>query len=340
MKKLPLTLSGTIVLLLLAALANAGQLSWQDCYTQASSLCRTGDWSNAYQHAKQAYTKACAEYGQDHLKTAKSLEQLGEICMAFGRMEQADLYLKKAIKISSIIQGKCGPGVVALVTRMADNHGFHRDYAEAEKLYKQALDLAVKGGRSESLHSAPALEGLARLYSDAGNYSSAEALYRQTIAIYDRNKSLTTAEKLSKARCLVNLADIEKARRKFDQAREHYVAAKELYSTAAGPYSPMIAYTYKRVADIYVEKDVPSIALTYFQRALGAYEATGLPEGALTAATLTGLAKLLKSQGKANSADDLYDEAIAIYERTGGLDRELATVSLSRESIWPSFSHK
>jgi tetratricopeptide (TPR) repeat protein len=333
------TLFFTIGFLLLSTVVGANDSSWRTYHTNAAALCRTGDLGEAFQQAKTALNLARAKYGQDHLNTAKSLEQVGEICAGWGRLQQADLFLNAALKVRKKIHGDSHPSVIKLLVCMADCHRLHRDHEKAEKLYRQALDLASGGGWGQS-YTAPALEGLARLHSNQSEYSSAEPLYRKAIAIYATGGKYRPSEKSSHARCLVELAEIKCATGDFPQARELYGAALAKYSEVSDPASPMIAYICKRLGDLYALTGAPSVALTYFRRALGAYERTGLPEGPSTASTLAGMANLLKSQGRTAKATDLYNSAVSIYERTGGLNRELATMALSREKIWPSLSRK
>ncbi|MFZ5867362.1 MAG: tetratricopeptide repeat protein [Thermodesulfobacteriota bacterium] len=334
-----LTLLFTIGFLLLSTVVRANDSGWRAYHTNAAALSRTGDLGEAYQQAKTALNLARTKYGPDHLNTAKSLEQLGEICAGWGRLQQADLFLNGALRLRKKIHGDSHPSVIKLLVRMADCHRLHRDLDKAEKLYRQALDLVTKGSWGEC-YAGPALEGMARLHSDQGAYSRAEPLYEQAIDIFAKGGKYRPAEKLSHARCLIGLGDVKWAKRELSQAREAYEAALVKYSEVSGHASPMTAYAYKRLADLYALRGVLSVALTYFHRALGAYERTGLPEGAFTAATLAGMADVLKSQGRTAKATECYNSAVAIYERTGGLNRELATTALTKEKIWPSLSQR
>jgi len=327
-----------IVLLVFTLLSSPGLADnscWRTCHTEAEALCREGVWDEAFQRSKAALNLARTKYGVLHLNTAKSLETLGDICTASGRLQQSNLYLNEAVKIRSKLYGDCHPSVIRLLTMMADNFRMHRQWDQAEQLYRKALYLADTGGWGQSSDAAPALEGLARLHSDRGENQSAQTLYQKAIVIYELGEKYRPAEKQSEARCLVNLADLKFENKDFSEARELYEAALTKYLGAAGPRSPMIAYSYKRLADSYARRGMPSVALTYFHRALGAYERTGLPDGPLTAATLVGLANVLKSKGKQDESQQLYRGANAIYERTGGLDGELATMVLTKERIWP-----
>lgn len=328
-------ITGTIIFILLSAMSFADDSCWRTCQAEVEALCRKGKWGQALQRGKSALKLARAKNGPSHLNTAKSLEKLGHICRARGKVQDTNVFVDRALTIRSKIHCDCHPSVIRLLTMKADNFRVHRQYDRAEGLYRQALHLADKGGWSESSYAAPSLEGLARLHSDRREYASAEPLYQKAIAIYGTGGKYRPTEKLSEARCLTSLADIKRAKGDFREARQLYEAAVEKYSAVSGPGSPMIAFIYKRLAELHVDRGVPSLALSYFQRALGAYDRTGLPEGPLTAATLVGMANLLKSQGKPARAKDLYSSADTIYERTGGLDRELATMVLSKEKIWP-----
>jgi tetratricopeptide (TPR) repeat protein len=329
----------TAILLLAATTAGADDSCWLTCHSDAAALCSTGDLGEAFQQAKKGLCLAQEKYGSNHLNTAKSLEQLGEISVGWGRTQQADLYLNKALNIRRKMHGDSHPTVIKLLTEMADSHRIHRNYDRAEKLYGQAIDLSADICMYNSI-TASALEGSARLYLDQGRYSRAEPLFRKAIDIYTTIEKYQPSMKAPFAKCLVGLAETKWAQGDLPQARKIYKTALRKFLDGSFPVSPMIAYTYKRLGDLSARRGASSVAVSYYNRALGAYEKTCLPEGSFTAATLAGMADLLKSQGKIARATDLYNSAVAIYERTGGLNRELATMALTKGKIWPSFSMK
>lgn len=324
------------VLCFLASTCFADNSYWRSCQTEAQGLCQSGVLDEALQRGKAALEIARTKYGASHLRTAKSLETLGEICTAAGRLQQSNLYLNAALKIRSSLHGERHPGAIRLLTMMGDNFRMHRQWDQAERLYEKALALADSGGWGQGSDAAPALEGLARLYSDAGQHQKAGIQYQKVISIYELGGKYRPAERCCAARSLLNLADLKFQGKEFSEAKELYEAALTKYLAIAGPSSPMVAYTYKRLADSYARRGMPAVALTYFHKALGAYERTGLPEGPLTAATLIGLANVLKNKGEQDRSKQLYKSADSIYERTGGLDGELATMVLTKERIWPT----
>jgi len=326
----------TIVFFMLSGLGHADGSCWRTCQNETEALCRDGDWSQAFQRGKEAVKLARKNYGASHLNTAKSLEKLGDICAAWGKLQQSNLFLEEALRIRSGIHGECHPSVIKLLTMMAGNFSLHRENDRAEELYRKALQLADKEIWGQSSYAAPALEGLARLDLNRGQTSSAESLYQRALAAYEMGSKYVPGLSLCEARCLLALADIKREKGDFRNARDLYEDAVHKYASASGPTSPMIALTYKRLADLHADKGMHSLALTYFQRSLGAHERTGLPEGLLTAATLAGMANLLKSKGQHDKAKNLYGNADKIYTRTGGFDRELATMVLTKERIWPA----
>jgi len=331
-----LMLIGAVVFFMLSGVGYADEPCWRTCQIETEELCRNGDWGQAFQAGKEAVKLARTKYGASHLNTAKSLAKLGDICAAWGKLQQSNLFLEEALRIRSGIHGECHPSVIRLLTMMADNFSLHRDNDRAEQLYRQALQLADKGSWDQSSYAAPALEGLARLSLNRGETSSAESLYKRVLLAYELGGKYRPGERLCEARCLLALADIQREKGDFRNARDLYEAVAKKYSKLSGPTSPMIALAYKRLADLHADKGMQSLALTYFQRSLGAHERTGLPEGLLTAATLAGMANLLKSKGQHDKAKFLYFSADKIYGRTGGFDRELATMVLTKEKIWPS----
>jgi tetratricopeptide (TPR) repeat protein len=330
---------GVVVILISANFSDAEDICWHACYSKATTLCEKGEWSAAYQQATQALDQAGNKFAHDPLKMAKSLEKLSEICQAWGRQQQSMLFLNRALTIRTRLHGKHHPSVIKLLTAMADQHRKHGQYEPAGRLYRRALDCAEKGGWGESSNAAPALEGLGRLYMDQGDNARAEDFCQRALSLYEIGQKYRPSEKLCAARVMMYLAEINRGDRNFPQAAQFYKTALDKYLVIAGPRCPMIPLIYTRLGELHLEWKKPSLAVTNFNRALGAHDKTGFPEFDVVAAALAGLATAMKCRDDATAAKPLMDRAEAIYTRSAAPDNELATrVLLKKARIWPTLS--
>src|SRR5258708_38489822 len=76
------------------------------------------------------------------------------------------------------------------------------EYAVAEKLYKDVVEIQEKALGSDHLEVAATLNNLAVLYQDESMYTQAEPLYKRSLAIWEKNSNQQTQVAL----CLNNLA--------------------------------------------------------------------------------------------------------------------------------------
>jgi tetratricopeptide (TPR) repeat protein len=339
MKSLPKVLAVILgVFCIFAVSVRADDTCWHRCYDGAACLCTSGDWQDAFQKSKMGLSLAQAKFGSEHMNTAKSFEQLGDICEAWGRFEQGVLFHKKALDVRTKVCGENHPQVIKSLAAIGELHRMLGTYGEAEQCYKKILQISEKGGWGQSSGAVTALEGLGIVYVNQGKPALAEPLFKKALAVYENGRKYRPAEDLGVARNLIHLAGISKDRNDFREAAELYKRAIRTYSSASGPSSPMIAHCWKGLGEVYVQWHKPRRAIKCFKTALGAHAKTGLPEGPMVGATLVGLANVYKTKNQPDKANALYDKAEAIYAKSLGMDWALASRILRHARIWPRVS--
>ena len=60
----------------------------------------------------------------------------------------------------------------------------------------------------------------------------------------------------------------------------------------------------------------------------------------MVGATLVGLANVYRDRKKYAQAEALQNKAVAIYRRSGGMDKSLASRMLRKARIWPSAARR
>ena len=125
------------------------------------------------------------------------------------------------------------------VALLKNQTGFHLNsrarYAEAEPLFKQALEVWQKLLGSEHPNVALSMNNLAELYRVQGRYAEAEPLYMQALELY---KKLLGSEHPHVATNMNNLALLYDAQGRYAEAESLYVQALAMFEKTLGVNHP------------------------------------------------------------------------------------------------------
>ena len=190
-------------------------------------------------------------------------------------------------------------------------------YADAEVLYRRALDIRVK--KFGQLHPlvAVSLSNLALLYKDQGKWSDAETMYRNAMTIYLKTLG---QENPRVAVVLNNMATMYIEEGKFADAERLLKGAVAINEKAYGPNHPLVARDLNNLAEVYEEEGKPADAEPLYQRSLAMTEKALGPNHPEVAGVLIGLASVNEDEGKYAQAEPLFKRALTIYESSLGPD--------------------
>lgn len=110
--------------------------------------------------------------GKDHLSLANSYDSLGLLCLDSGQKEQAESYLKDALRTTERILPPDSPEVYSRMDKLAKCYIKSGKHRQAEELYLRAQDL-WKGQDTKNGDAARALFALGSLYVEEKKYASA-----------------------------------------------------------------------------------------------------------------------------------------------------------------------
>jgi tetratricopeptide (TPR) repeat protein len=207
-------------------------------------------------------------------------------------------------------------------------------YAEAERLYKQALPIWKLHLGSEHPDVAHQLNFLAILYSDQGKYAEAERLYQQALRIWELHLG---PEHLQVAYPLNGLADLYREQGKYAEAERLYQRAFQIKEQGLGPEHLQVTYPLDGLADLYREQRKYAEAESLYQRTLRTRELHLGSEHPDVAHSLNGLASLYREQGKCVEAEPLYQRALHIREQQLGPEHpETAETIDGLARLWES----
>ena len=197
------------------------------------------------------------------------------------------------------------------------------NYPEAGGLYEQNLALAEEN-LSEGLPTA--LNNLAGLYQDQGDYARTLLFYERALAI---DEKALGSENLHVVETLNNMAVLYQIQGKYGQALPLCVRALAIREKALGPEHPNVATTLNNLAEVYRALGDYTKALPLFERALAIREKVLGPEHPDVATTLNNLALLYQDQGDYAKALPRYKQALAIREKTLAPEHPFVASSLN-----------
>jgi len=197
--------------------------------------------------------------------------------------------------------------------------------AEAEPLYRRALEIKEKVLGPEHPSTATSLNNLAALCRAQGRYAEAEPLFRRALEIREK---VLGPEHPDTAGSLNNLAGLYYAQGRYAEAEPLFRRALEIAEKALGPEHPSTAGGLNNLALLYDDQGRYAEAEPLYRRALEIFEKVLGPQHLYTATSLNNLAALYYAQGRYAEAEPLYRRALAIKEKALGPEHPSTATSV------------
>jgi CHAT domain-containing protein/tetratricopeptide (TPR) repeat protein len=188
-------------------------------------------------------------------------------------------------------------------------------YAKAEPLLRQALDLRKEVLGPKHPAYASSLNNLALLYHHQGDYAKAEPLYRQAL---DLHKEVLGPKHPDYASSLNNLAALYKAQGDYAKAEPLYRQALDLRKEVLGPKHPDYASSLNNLATLYHHQGDYAKAEPLHRQALDLRKEVLGPKHPDYATGLDNLAGLYHDQGDYAKAEPLYRQALDLHKEVLG----------------------
>jgi tetratricopeptide (TPR) repeat protein len=239
---------------------------------------------------------------------------------------------RQAINILRKLSDKPNNDLANSLNNLAELYRSQGKWAEAEPLYKQALNIRRElFGNRPNNDLATSLNNLAGLYESQERLAEAEILYNEALKI-DR---LLFGDRPSDdlAASLNNLAGLYVAQGRLTEAEQFYLQALKMYRDLFGDLpNNDLANTLNNLAGLYRSQGRWAEAEPLYLQALKMYQDLfgDLPNNDL-AITLNNLAGLYKSQGRWKEAKLLHFRALEILENTLGTNH--STTQTTRNNL-------
>jgi hypothetical protein len=211
----------------------------------------------AYDRLRELYEK---ELGSNNLRVAGALIGLGQACAYGNRYHEAEAALLRARKIVEVKSGALHPDMVSVQSSLAAVYRQTLRFAEAESLYKTALQIAesphvktefVGVGLQQTRYqpryevAAGLMNDLALLYQTQSRFSDAEAMLKRALKAYEDARG---AESAGAGLALHNLGILYLRQQQPLEAQRSLTRALTIREKAFGPRHPALAETIEALA--------------------------------------------------------------------------------------------
>ncbi|MCS6984787.1 MAG: tetratricopeptide repeat protein, partial [Leptospiraceae bacterium] len=190
-------------------------------------------------------------------------------------------------------------------------------YAEATKVFEQALKQAEKEFGKNHANYATSCNNLASLYDDQGRYAEAEPLYKEALAIRAR---VLGKDHPNYATSCDNLAVLYYNQGRYSEAEPLFKEALAIRAKVLGKDHPDYATSCNNLAFLYERQGRFAEAEPLYKEALAIREKVLGKDHPDFALSCNNLASLYDDQGRYSEAELLYKEALSIRAKVLGKD--------------------
>ena len=276
---------------------------------------QNGDYLSSIEYIKQSIVIKEKVFGEEHINTANSYDDLGGVYRKMGEYPNALDYYTRALIIREKVLGKEHIDIAESYENFGDIHDNMGDYPSALKYHEKAFSLREKLLGEEHIVTAESYDDLGRVYKKMGNYSEALQYYNKALSIREK---VLGREHIDIAESYNSLGVLYKKMGKYPKALEYALKTMLLDEKILGENHPYTAESYGNLSDIYINMGEYPKALKYYKKALATQEIVLGREHPNTAESYDDLGGVYKKMGKYPEALKHYEVALAIRKKILG----------------------
>jgi tRNA A-37 threonylcarbamoyl transferase component Bud32/tetratricopeptide (TPR) repeat protein len=163
-----------------------------------------GELSAAEPHLRRALELRRRTLGEEHLETARAMNQLGLLEWRHGRPDQAEPLFRRSLELCRRLLGPDDTETLAYEMNVANVYRSQGRYQEAEPLYERNLAAKRRVLGAEHSSTLDTMSNLANHYQETGRYDKAEVLHRQALDVWRRNQGEKSPSAVSAMNNLAN----------------------------------------------------------------------------------------------------------------------------------------
>jgi CHAT domain-containing protein/tetratricopeptide (TPR) repeat protein len=328
--------SGWLVLTLLLAMGLesrpvvAQRIDFEGSHKRFEDLLKAADYKAALVEAQK--TEAAAKSaGTNNLSyvlalndLARAHQALGDYSKAAAMFDQAVQTLRQAVRQKHITPDD--PRLRQIIANLATVDMLQGRHGEAEKLYNEALQSAVRAAGPVSPEVAMLTGNLAEVAKQQGHYDRAEALYQQALNLAEKAGGPNS---MLVALILNNLTKVYEELGRFNEAVDANKRVLEVYERTLGPDHPDVAVSLNNLAHVYERIGRYAQSDELYRRAIAILERRLAPNHPSLATALLNLASVYADEERLDEAEALYKRALGIREAAFGRDHLQVAIVLN-----------
>ena len=284
-------------------------------HTIGTAYASLGLYEAARAQLETALAARIRALGPRHPAVAETELALGDALSSHGTLDSAELHYARALSIfersSPETRWKSGHALGSIAT-LRWQQGRN---AEAESLYKKAIQYAEAAPAGDTAAMVRHLLGLGVAYWAQGKFAEADVHMRRSLAIEEKRLG---PDHPDIAAITNNLGALNWTQGKYTEAAALYERTRSIFERTLDPMHPNVASVLNNLAETYWKLGKLKEAEPLFRQALSIKEEKLTRDNPGIATTLHGLAGILRDDGRTREAESAYQRALAIRMKAYG----------------------
>ncbi len=302
----------------------AAQKRFQDLWS-------AGDYPRALAEAQRSEA-AAKKSGTNNLNYVLALNDLARAHQGVGQYDRAAEMFRQVLgalqKNAPANDPKTGQAFANLATVIL----LQGKAAEAEKLYRQAFEIAVKNDGPGAVGVAVLTNNIAESQRQQNRNAEAEAGFKRALDLAEKSSG---ASSLPVALILNNMTKLYEDQSRFAECEAASKRALDIREKALGPTHPAVAASLNNLAHVYERIGRYQEATQLYLRAIAIWESKVGARHPDFATSLLNLASVYADEDRFEEAEALYQRSLSIRQAVFGPDHaSVGTVLNNLASIY------
>lgn len=271
-----------------------------------------GKYDEALQKASRALEILEKETDGDSLPVARALNELADIQIEKGNYNEALASLNRAYPLNKAALGADHPQTLRTALSLAVCHHKIREYAKAEKAFREMLNIYEQNADKDIYGFAALLVSYGALLNDLRDIVQAESLLLRAVEAI--GKQPVPDQSLS-GRALMSLGVVYFIRKDYEKAGEYFDKALKVFEQSGETNSLTYSGALINRSLIYTQFRDYKNALRFYERSFEVREKLFGKDHPENAILLNNIGTVYKSLGDYDKAMDYFERARSISER-------------------------
>lgn len=282
--------------------------NWKKLDAETRRLIELGKYAEAMPYALRSAELAREKFGDWHPKYAYSLEELGELHIAFDELDEAEkIYLQTAALYKKQFGAESEDYAYAL-GNLANLYKTAGNYPKAVDMYFRSMEVSPTGGLNYHLNQ----QQLAYVYTLMGRYAEAEIEFREVLTAFRQNPEW---EETYLSSLLNDVTWLYELMGRYQEARVLMEEALEIDKRTIGTDNPWYYTTLNNLANLYGTMGLYDLAVPLMEEVVNSHINSEQKGSELAMASpLNNLAEIYSEIGRLEDAIALTTRAKKIVE--------------------------